>query len=87
MKKTDYGQREAIEHFHEDPRSFSADTVEVLGGGGHVSGLRVVTLDWSEGAPQRQMETERVLPAQLVLIACCVSPAPSAAFTMRWAPR
>ena len=70
VKKTDYGQREAIEHFHEDPRSFSADTVEVLGEGGHVSGLRVVTLDWSEGAPQRQMETERVLPAQLVLIAC-----------------
>ena len=70
VKKTDYGQREAIEHFHEDPRSFSADTVEVLGEEGHVTGLRVVTLDWSEGAPQRQMETERVLPAQLVLIAC-----------------
>ena len=70
MKKTDYGQREAIEHFKEDPRSFAADTVEVLGEEGHVTGLRVVTLDWSQGAPQRQMDTERVMPAQLVLIAC-----------------
>ena len=70
VKKTDYGQREAIEHFQEDPRSFSADTVEVLGEDGQVSGLRVVTLDWSQGAPQRMMETERTMPAQLVLIAC-----------------
>ena len=70
VKKTDYGQREAIEHFKEDPRSFAADTVEVLGEEGHVTGLRVVTLDWSQGAPQRQMDTERVMPAQLVLIAC-----------------
>lgn len=70
VKKTDYGQREAIEHFKEDPRSFAVDTVEVLGEEGHVTGLRVVTLDWSQGAPQRQMDTERVMPAQLVLIAC-----------------
>lgn len=70
VKKTDYGQREAIEHFKEDPRSFAADTVEVLGEEGHVTGLRVVTLDWSQGSPQRQMDTERVMPAQLVLIAC-----------------
>lgn len=70
VKKTDYGQREAIEHFKEDPRSFAADTVEILGEEGHVTGLRVVTLDWSQGAPQRQMDTERVMPAQLVLIAC-----------------
>lgn len=70
VKKTDYGQREAIEHFKEDPRSFAADTVEVLGEEGHVTGLRVVTLDWSQGAPQRRMDTERVMPAQLVLIAC-----------------
>lgn len=70
VKKTDYGQREAIEHFKEDPRSFAADTVEVLSEEGHVTGLRVVTLDWSQGAPQRQMDTERVMPAQLVLIAC-----------------
>ena len=69
-KKTDYGQREAIEHFGEEPRSWSTDTIEVLKEDGAAAGLRVVTLDWSAGAPRRLMETERVLPAQLVLIAC-----------------
>ncbi len=70
VKKTDYGQREAIEHFGEDPRLFSADTVEVLTEEGKVSGLRVVKLDRSNGAPKRVMGTEQELPAQLVLIAC-----------------
>lgn len=70
VKKTDYGLREAIDTLGYDPRSFSTDTVEVLEEGGKVSGLRVVTLDWSEGAPQRQMDTERTIPAQLVVLAC-----------------
>lgn len=70
VKKTDYGLREAIEHYGEEPRSFAADTVEVLGENGHVTGLKVVTLDWSQGAPKRMEGTERILPAQLVLVAC-----------------
>ena len=69
-KKTDYGQREAIEHFGEDPRMFSTDTVEILTEDGKVSGLRVVKLDRSGEMPQRVMNTEQELPAQLVLIAC-----------------
>lgn len=70
VKKTDYGQVEAIDVYGDDPRSWSADTVEVIVEDGHVAGLRVVTLDWSQGAPQRRMDTERTLPAQLVLLAC-----------------
>lgn len=70
VKKTDYGQQEAIAVMGEDPRSWSADTVEVLHEDGKVTGLRVVTLDWSTGAPQRLMDTERTLPAQLILLAC-----------------
>lgn len=70
VKKTDYGQVEAIDVYGEDPRSWSADTVEVIVEEGHVSALRVVTLDWSQGAPQRRMDTERTIPAQLVLLAC-----------------
>ena len=69
-KKADYGQREAIEHFGEDPRMFSTDTVEILTEDGKVSGLRVVKLDRSGETPQRVMNTEQELPAQLVLIAC-----------------
>lgn len=70
VKKTDYGQREAIGEFGEDPRMWATDTVEILGEEGRVSGLRVVTLDRSEGAPRRVEGSEQVLPAQLVLVAC-----------------
>ena len=34
-----------------------------------MSGLRVVSLDWAQGRPERMAGTERVLDAQLVLIA------------------
>lgn len=70
VKKTDYGIREAIETFGGDPRSWAADTVEVLKEDGKVSGLRIVTLDWSEGTSRRMMDTEYTVPAQLVILAC-----------------
>lgn len=69
VKKTDYGLREAIDTYGTDPRAYAADTVEVLGDDA-VTGLRVVTLDWSEGAPKRLMDTEYQIDAQLVLLAC-----------------
>lgn len=50
MKKTDYGLREAIETYGSDPRSYTADTVEVLKEDNRVVGLRIVNLDWSDGA-------------------------------------
>ena len=70
VKKTDYGIREAIETFGGDPRSWAADTVEVLKEDGKVSGLRIVTLDWSEGTSRRMMDTEYTVSAQLVILAC-----------------
>ena len=36
---------------------------------GGIAGLRVASLDWSKGKPQRIEGSERVLPAQLVLLA------------------
>lgn len=69
VKKTDYGQLEAIEVMGKDPRSWAIDTLEVMGEG-KAEALRIVSLDWSQGSPERQMDTERVVPAQLVLIAC-----------------
>ena len=52
-------------------REWAVDTLEVLRDeSGCVSGIRVVDLDWSAGRPERRMETERVMDAQLVLIAC-----------------
>ena len=71
VKKTDYGQQEAIALMGAEMREWAVDTLEVLRGeSGCVSGIRVVDLDWSAGRPERLMETERVMDAQLVLIAC-----------------
>ena len=70
VKKTDYGQIEAIEKQGEDPRQWATDTIEVETKSGHVTGLHVVSLDWSSGKPERIEGSDRVLPAQLVIIAC-----------------
>ena len=69
VRKDDYGQREAAAKFGSDPRQWGIDTREVLGEDGKVSGLRVMSLDWSSGKPERIEDSERVLPVQLVLIA------------------
>ena len=71
VKKTDYGQQEAIELMGGEMREWGIDTLEVLlSEDGAVSGLDVVDLDWAGGKPERKMDTERTYPAQLVLIAC-----------------
>ncbi len=71
VKKTDYGQTEAIELMGGEMREWGVDTLEVLRGeDSSVSGLRIVDLDWSHGKPERVEGSEREVPAQLVLIAC-----------------
>lgn len=71
VKKTDYGQTEAIKLMGGEMREWGIDTLEVLRGeDGGVRGLRVVDLDWSHGKPERVERSEREVPAQLVLIAC-----------------
>lgn len=71
VKKTDYGQQEAIELMGGEVRSWSVDTRAVLADGdGRVRALKIVDVDWSEGSPAPVAATERELPAQLVLIAC-----------------
>ena len=71
VKKTDYGQAEAIDAMGGEMREWGIDTLEVeLDEMGAARGLRVVDLDWSQGRPERLMDTEREVPVQLVLIAC-----------------
>ena len=71
VKKTDYGQVEAINLMHGECREWGVDTLEVLfDEAGAVSGLKVVSLDWSSGRSERIESTLREVPAQLVLIAC-----------------
>lgn len=69
VKKTDYGQLEAIALQGEDPRSWATNTLEVLGEDGKVSGLRVVSLDWSQGRPDPIEGSERTIDCQMVLLA------------------
>ena len=71
VKKTDYGQQEAIAAMGGEMREWGIDTLEVLlDKTGATAGLRVVDLDWSAGKPERIAGSEREVPAQLVIIAC-----------------
>lgn len=69
IRKDDYGQLEAAAVFGNDPREWGVDTLEVLVADGAATGLRVASLDWSSGQPERIKSSERMLPAQLILIA------------------
>ena len=68
--KTDYGQQEAIELYGKDPRNFSLTTKKIeCDGNGNVALLHTVEVDWSTGSMKEIPGTEKVWPAQLVLIA------------------
>lgn len=67
--KRDYGQQEAEYLNGSDPRTWGADTREILVDKNNVVGLRVAHLDWSTGSPVRIEGSEEILDAQLVLIA------------------
>lgn len=71
--KTDYGQEEAICKFKEDAREFCITSKEFIGEDGHVTGLRVCQNEWKvvdgRRGPVDIPGTERVIPAQLVLLA------------------
>ncbi len=65
--KTDYGQEEACVKFGKDPREYCLASKEFLGEK-TVSGIRLCQVRWEKG-PQDIPGTERVIPAQLVLLA------------------
>ena len=68
--KTDYGQEEAIELYGKDPRNFCLTTKKIdCDENGQVKALHTVEVDWSTGSLQEVPGTEKVWPAQLVLIA------------------
>ena len=68
--KTDYGQEEAIALYGKDPRNFCLTTKKIdSDDSGNVSALHTVEVDWSGGAMKEIPGTEKVWPAQLVLIA------------------
>jgi glutamate synthase (NADPH/NADH) small chain len=73
--KVDYGQEEAIEVYGKDPRHFCIQTKRFVGDEhGNVKEIHTVEIEWVKGAngrmvPQEVAGTEKVWPAQLVLLA------------------
>ena len=73
--RQDYGQEEAAAVFGGDPRVYLATAREFIGGqGGQVAGIRTVQIQWTRNekgqfVPKDVPATEKVIPAQLVLLA------------------
>ncbi len=73
--KTDYGQEEAIAIYGHDPRVFNTQTVRFEGDkDGRVNKIHTIQVEWVKGsngrvAPREVPGTEKVIPADLVLIA------------------
>jgi len=73
--KLDYGQEEAKARFGEDPRIYLTTAKNFIGDeNGHVKGVHLVDIRWEKNdkgqfIPKELPETERIAPAQLVLLA------------------
>jgi glutamate synthase (NADPH/NADH) small chain len=72
--RLDYGQEEAQARFGSDPREYLVNTKRFAGDkDGHVKELHTVRIEWCKDngrfVPKEVPGTERVLPAQLVLLA------------------
>jgi glutamate synthase (NADPH/NADH) small chain len=73
--KMDYGQEEAAAKFGDDPRVYLTTATHFEGdAGGNVKAVHVVDVEWKKDdqgnfGPQKIAGTEKVLPAELVLLA------------------
>jgi glutamate synthase (NADPH/NADH) small chain len=73
--KMDYGQEEAAAKFGDDPRIYITTATKFEGdGNGNVTAVHTVQVEWAKNdkgqfVPKNVPGTERVLPAQLVLLA------------------
>ena len=71
----DYGQAEAKARFGDDPRVYLTTATKFVGDADdHVKEVHIVSVKWERDAkgrliPKNVPETEKVLPAQLVLLA------------------
>jgi glutamate synthase (NADPH/NADH) small chain len=73
--KVDYGQEEAIAVYGDDPRNYCNQTKRLVGDEkGQVKEIHTIAVEWVPGsngrpAPREIPGTEKVWPAQLVLLA------------------
>jgi glutamate synthase (NADPH/NADH) small chain len=73
VRKTDYGQQEAIEIFGDDPREYLTTVKEIVGDGQKVTAVRTVMVRWvNEGGrlfPEEIPGSQKERPADIVLTA------------------
>lgn len=70
VKKTDYGQEEAIELYGQDPREYLTTVTKIESNErGEVKTVHTVEVDWSSGSPVPVKGTEKARECDLVLIA------------------
>src|SRR3954469_12850235 len=73
--RLDYGQEEAAAKFGDDPRIYLTTAKKFISDdNGHVKGVHLVNIQWDKNekgqfVPKELPETERVVPAQLILLA------------------
>ncbi|AFA47531.1 glutamate synthase subunit beta [Acetobacterium woodii] len=73
--KLDYGQEEAVALYGSDPRQYCTTTKKIVGDAdGHVTAVHTIEIEWVKDASGRMtmkeiLGTEKVLPADLVLLA------------------
>ena len=67
--RVDYGHAEARERWGDDPRVYTVMTTAFVSGEqGQVAAVETAHVDWSNGRPEAVAGTERVWPADLVLV-------------------
>ncbi|MDR0519745.1 MAG: glutamate synthase subunit beta [Clostridiales Family XIII bacterium] len=69
VKKTDYGQHEAIELFGADPREYCTTVKEIIGEAGKVTGVKTVKVEWRQTGAVEISGTEIERPCDIVLTA------------------
>jgi glutamate synthase (NADPH/NADH) small chain len=72
--RLDYGQEEAKALFGDDPRQYSIQTTKFVGdSAGHVKEIQTIRVEWVKDngrvVPRNLPGSEKVFPAQLVLLA------------------
>lgn len=68
--KTDYGQEEAIALFGKDPRVYETTVSEFIKDkSGNITGVKTVGLKWEKGKMTQIHGSEKIIPADIVLIA------------------
>ena len=69
VKKTDYGQEEAISLFGYDPRIYETTIKELILKDGKLSAVKTVRVTMTKKGPEEVSGTEQIIPCSLLLIA------------------